>query len=279
MLRVKPIGCILPLPQKQSIPRIMKNEPAIYLITCQRPGKLPLYYVGQSQGVRKRLNQHRASMRRGNHHNRRMQHCFEMYGEAAFVFEVLEDCAVSELDARESWWLEWMAPSRFSFNIGTDPVAPMRGVKFSREHAKKIGDAIRGERHYAFGTKKSDEAKAALSAKLKGIPKSIESRANYQAAVTGEKNPMFGKCGALSAKSKAVIGVHLVTGEEIRFESSGLAAASGFDQGSISKACNGSKKWHKGYAWRLDREPAPSHDDLAKIRANPYAMRYVKPVQ
>ncbi len=227
----------------------MQNTSAIYLITCQRPGERPLYYVGQSQGVRKRINQHRALLRRGAHYNDRMQRCFAKYGEVAFVFEVLEDCAISELDARESWWLDWLVPSSFSFNIGTEPSAPMRGIKFSPEHAKKIGDAIRGERHYAFGTKKTAEEKAARSAKLKGVPKSLESRENYRAAVIGEKNPMFGKTGALSAKSKAVIGTSMETGKQIRFESVNLAQTHGFDQGSISNCCAGKRKFHKGYTW------------------------------
>src|SRR5579859_1690375 len=47
-------------------------------------------YIGSSHDMTNRFSQHTALLRRGQHHARRLQDAWNMYGEDAFVFMVLE---------------------------------------------------------------------------------------------------------------------------------------------------------------------------------------------
>lgn len=46
-------------------------------------------YVGQSQDIEKRWNNHRTTLNRDCHHNKYLQRCWNKYGSDAFVFEIL----------------------------------------------------------------------------------------------------------------------------------------------------------------------------------------------
>lgn len=227
----------------------MQKACGIYLITCRPPGGLPLYYVGQSQNVALRFGQHRSALRCGSHFNDRLQRSWDKYGAETFSFEVLEFCQKQELDAAELWWLEQMVGYRRCFNVGTDPVAPQRGRKFSEEHKRKIAAAVSGNRHYAFGKNLAPEHRAKISASGKGLTRSAETRRRISLANAGERNSMHGMSGSLNLRSKPVQGVSIETGLVIRFESACLAEQAGFDQGAISRVCRGISRVHKGYVW------------------------------
>ena len=234
----------------------LMKQSGIYLIKCSRPGDLPLYYVGQSQHVQKRFSQHRNGLRSGRHFNAHLQAAWNKYGEAAFSFELLEEIPVDQLDEAELWWLQEMAGSRFSCNIGTDPVAPARGRKFTAEHRRRISEATSGQRHYLFGRKMDNEHRARISAAGKGQRRSEATRAAISRATSGSSNAMYGVTGLGHARSRPVEAIDPATGASRRYESACLAQKDGFHQAAISRCCHGKSRMHKGLIWRFATDQA-----------------------
>lgn len=227
-----------------------KHISGIYLVTCLRPGRLPVYYIGQSIDLHRRLLSHASCLRAGRHHNRWLQHLWNRCGKECFTFTIMGECEVGDLDATELWLLTEAIGSRNCCNIGTDPAAPMRGRKFSAEHRGRIAAGHTGENHYSYGKPLRDEHRAKISAGGRGVLRTAETKARISAANLGEKNSMFGVCGKRNARSRPVEGVNLATGEIIAFESANIAEKSGFDQGRITHCCRGNAKTHGGHTWR-----------------------------
>lgn len=137
-------------------------------------------YVGSSTDVLNRWYQHRYLLRGGKHHSPHMQHAWTKYGEEAFTFRVLEDCAQESLIEREQHWISLLAPV---FNYA--PVAGSRkGAKFTDEQRAKLSAQRKGrkqsEAHRAArakamlgnkngaGKTKTDEQRAVIAERMKG---------------------------------------------------------------------------------------------------------------
>lgn len=101
-------------------------------------------YVGQSVNMHTRWAQHRSKLRRGLHWLPHLQNCWNKYGEDAFIFEVLEQCAPERMTEREQWWMDELKPA---FNVAprAESLAgykrPFRNL--TPEHRAKIAAAHR----------------------------------------------------------------------------------------------------------------------------------------
>lgn len=87
----------------------------IYKITNQLNHKV---YVGQSQNVYLRQNQHFIALRRGYHENDDMQKDWNK-DNRGFRFDVIEFCPVSQLNNKEQYWitqLNTMEPNGYNKN-------------------------------------------------------------------------------------------------------------------------------------------------------------------
>jgi len=251
-------------------------QSGIYLITCRRPGALPLYYVGQSQGCEKRFAQHHADLRSGRHANKHMQSAFVKYGETSFTMEVLEHVEAADLNHAEQWWLDEMVGYARTLNVGIDATSGMRGrshtaeskyklsqkskqKKLSPEHLKALilggvnrtrpPEEVERRRMAQQGRIFSDEHRKRMSAAAKDRRASDEHRENISKAMKAN-HPMAGINRSNHPLSKKVIGTNKLTGEEITFGSTQCAKDAGFSGSCISLACNGKLKSHKGYTWR-----------------------------
>lgn len=60
-------------------------------------------------------------LRTDAHRNHPLQADFNQYGEAAFVFEVLEECAPRLLDEREHYWIAELRCIEGGYNIKPSP--------------------------------------------------------------------------------------------------------------------------------------------------------------
>lgn len=63
-------------------------------------------YIGSSQNVKKRLQQHASDLRRGVHGNSHLQYAANKHGIKAFEFSVLEHCAIERLIEREQFYID-----------------------------------------------------------------------------------------------------------------------------------------------------------------------------
>jgi group I intron endonuclease len=134
----------------------------IYEIRNKLNGKR---YVGSSRSIQKRWARHISMLNRNKHDNIKLQRAWLKYGESAFEFNVLEQCAHEELLERETCHIERTKSATSSGGYNIAPVA-------------------HGGQHW------SEEMRAQISAKLTGRkvgPRSEESRRNMSLAMTGKK--------------------------------------------------------------------------------------------
>lgn len=204
----------------------MKNklEPGIYCIKNLINGKV---YVGQGQYAARRVYEHKYHLERNSDKCTVLQRAINKYGLENFEFSIIEECSVEDLDAREIWWIAELKSNNknYGYNLSTGGESGLRGYKFPPEFGKKISDAkkaqhrvmsdehkakisaaqkgkpksagmreklsasISGEKHWAWGTKASDETRRKLS----------ESR-------SGTKNFNFGK--KLEGRTSQFFGVY-----------------------------------------------------------------------
>lgn len=224
----------------------------IYLITCSPPSGRSLYYVGQSSNVERRIGKHRSDLKCGRHHNKKMLAYWGKYGPSCFRFELAEECSECDLDGLEAWWLTDLVGHKNGFNFSAVPGSPMRGLKFSKDHAGKISRALTGMKRQPF----TDEARHNMSLAQSGKVRCASTRRKISEAQSGSKNHAFGKCGMGHHRSKPIRGVCMSTGRVIAFPCARDAISMGFSASKISECCHGTRKTHKGFAWGFEINPA-----------------------
>lgn len=88
------------------------NCAGIYKITCSGNNK---FYIGSSNKIRKRFENHRSSLRRNCHYALYMQNSYNKYGVDSFSYEVLEIVdAVEDLIPKEQAYIDDLNPA---FNL------------------------------------------------------------------------------------------------------------------------------------------------------------------
>lgn len=93
----------------------MSNEKSgVYQIRCRATDKI---YVGSSKQIYVRWAGHRFKLRRGKHTGVYLQRAWSKYGEAAFVFTILEECLPGDRLAREQHYIDSLKPA---LNVITD---------------------------------------------------------------------------------------------------------------------------------------------------------------
>lgn len=174
----------------------------IYEIMNLEDGKTTSY-VGGSVNIECRWNEHVRDLHRGDHGNSYLQRAWNKYGEGAFSFCVLEQVeSEKNLLRREQYWLDCAFEAGNIYNIARDAVAPMRGLTFSEEHKRKIGEANKGENNYLWGKHLDEEHKRKISEALKGREVSKEHRHALSKALKGRESPFKGKHHSEEAKHK-----------------------------------------------------------------------------
>lgn len=92
---------------------IPPRSSGVYQILCVPAGKI---YIGSTVDLWVRWGKHRSSLRRGNHRNIYLQNAWNKYGEADFVFSILEFVKKSDLLRAEQAWI--INTGCFNRNIG-----------------------------------------------------------------------------------------------------------------------------------------------------------------
>jgi group I intron endonuclease len=178
----------------------------IYAIIHRETGRC---YVGQANLISKRWNCHRYELRKGVHHSRYLQRCWDKYGEDAFDFMILEECSPEQLTEREISWGESLCPvfnSRpaMDSNLGSKRSAESRarisaanrGRVTSEETKEKLRIAFSGKKYGTETSEKhqrwhrevghSPEARARIAAGQRGRKHSPDTLAKMSAAKKGK---------------------------------------------------------------------------------------------
>jgi group I intron endonuclease len=209
----------------------------VYLITTDKNRR----YYGSAVDIHARWRAHRDDLTRDRHANKKLQNCWNKYGETSFTWTVVEECFRSNLLIVEQKYLDQnFAEPKQCLNIARYAGAPMRGRTATEETRRKISAAQKGKVISEEVKRKMRKPKPqghgeAVSAALTGVRHSPERRAKAQT----------------SQRSRRVVGEDTATGTFVRFDS--LMAArrdGGFDPSHIARCIQGEAKQHKGFVWR-----------------------------
>lgn len=128
-------------------------------------------YVGSTKSPKRRRGDHISNLRGSRHDNRLLQESFDAYGEDAFRFAIIEECAAEDRYDREQHYID---SGGFTFNLGkhakggaydlarhpraseirqniSDSKRGKRtGIKLSAATCEKIRLSKLGEKNYRF---------------------------------------------------------------------------------------------------------------------------------
>ena len=140
----------------------------VYKIECN--GKC--YIGGTTAAFHLRWRNHLYELRKGTHHNYRLQDAFNEYGEQSFNFSILEIADnFKDVTALEQKYIDTVKPK---FNISLDASCGLsdearkrrllnhKGTHPSEETRRKISEANKGNK-YALGYKHTEETKRKIS--------------------------------------------------------------------------------------------------------------------
>ena len=150
-------------------------------------------YIGSAVNLKKRWRFHRWQLSRGIHHNAPLQRAWTKYGEAAFLFSVME--VVPDRDNLievEQTYLDRQGPT--SYNI-----CKTAGSSLGRKFSDATRQLMSKQRK---GRKASNDARAALSESRRGRPKSAEHRRKIGESQKGRACPQATR-DAVSRANKA----------------------------------------------------------------------------
>lgn len=181
-------------------------------------------YIGQAQNIKRRWQDHKSHLRGGYHRNKNLQIEWNIYGELAFEFSVLEYCQIEHLNEREQYYIEIHMQAGNCYNIAKHPQLIMRGRKHSittiekmrisalqrppRNQAtiekmrnaalnrppiseatrQKLKQAHSGANNHRFGIHLTEETKNKISSKSKGRHVTEETRDKLSKAGIGNIN-------------------------------------------------------------------------------------------
>lgn len=109
-----------------------KRQPCIYKITNLVDGKV---YIGQTTvGFEKRIREHLYKLRNDKHKNEHLQRAYNKFGETNFVFEILQECEIKEIDSLECYWIELFESTDRSYGYNFEN----GGNKNKKHHAETL---------------------------------------------------------------------------------------------------------------------------------------------
>lgn len=134
----------------------------VYCIRCSINGFL---YVGSASGragLAHRFSIHISRLRNRRHHSQSLQRDWDLYGESAFTFDIIQYCKASECNDLEQRYLDLLGvgDENGSYNFCPRADSPA-GTKQSLETVAKRASKLKGH-------KVSDETRVKLSKAFKG---------------------------------------------------------------------------------------------------------------
>lgn len=225
----------------------------IYRITNKINGK---GYIGQSVDISRRISEHK-NLKRDE--TLSLKRAFRKYGVENFNFEVLEECALDQLDEREVFWINELKPE-YNRTIGgtgakghvvTDEAKNIIRVK-TKEWWNSLSDEQRQSviKNNLKGPAKGHTVDETTREKLRihnlGKKQSVDTIEKRKATFEFKKKNGYKQTNA--GHNKKVLCIE--TGET--FDSVKAAAESlGVDPSNISGVIKGRYKTCKGYHFKL----------------------------
>lgn len=103
-------------------------------------------YIGCALRLKDREKRHWAKLRIQKHKNIHLQRAYNLYGESAFTFEVLEECDIEYLYSMEHYWATVLDAHNPKCGYNIRPTNPYGTPQHSKETIDKISAKIRGRK-------------------------------------------------------------------------------------------------------------------------------------
>lgn len=181
------------------MPKMLIFETGVYKWVNLYDGKIYIGGAYKDFGRRKKL--HQTALSKGRHSSIHFQRAWELYGEEAFDFVIIERCPPLIVKIREQFWLDLMQPydPKVGYNI-CKVAGSSLGIKRRTETRQKLSEARKGISPWNKGIPMTEEAKKNLSERTMGRPShnkgvtgvvklSAETKAKMSANRKGEDNP------------------------------------------------------------------------------------------
>lgn len=139
-------------------------------------------YIGKSEDIDYRFVLHKRELKNGKHCNQHLLAAWRKYGEANFVFSILEECQISDLNQKEIFWIESLQSYKKEF--GYNKTLGGTGGRLNQESIEKMKKIRKGYKASAETNQKISE-----TFKKNNI-------------TVGEKNGMFGATPWNKGKTK-----------------------------------------------------------------------------
>jgi len=194
------------------------NKYCVYKITNKLNEK---FYIGSTiHGLAHRKRNHLNKLKKNKHHNYNLQREFNEYGEAAFIFsiiDVLDDSEnPTEILAKEQMWIDNLNPH---YNILRKDIMSHIGVKRREETCKKISKSLIGRKlshEHIEKMRKSLTGKKQNKEQILKRIKSMKNSESWQLAVKSKKR------SDLIKSSRMKNGGYIVSNEQKKKISDGL---------------------------------------------------------
>jgi len=116
----------------------LSKRTGVYCIRNLFDGKC---YIGSTtRGFAHRWKIHLSDLRENDHHNHRLQRAWNECGEAAFEFDMIEECESEKCIEREQYWINELKPAYNICLVAGSSFGLKRGP-MSIEHKNKIAKA------------------------------------------------------------------------------------------------------------------------------------------
>ena len=166
----------------------------VYQIRNLKNGKLYIGSAAQVGGFHGRWKDHRSQLKRNCHHSIKLQRAWNKYGEASFIFEILEECEPELCIEREQYYLDTLLfascdDSRFNrlgYNICRVAGSSL-GIKYTEEARAKMSKANSGANHPMYGKRHSEKAKQKMSEAKSGTNHPMYGKRSHNAKLTEEQ--------------------------------------------------------------------------------------------
>jgi len=115
----------------------------VYTIVNIKSNKI---YIGSTQRLNRRWNEHKYMLRNNKHSNPHLQHSYNKYGLEYFKFVILKECPVDNLLDLEDYYRTAYSKYYTLYDMETKSGAPMRGRKHSIQTRTKMSKSHRHNR-------------------------------------------------------------------------------------------------------------------------------------
>lgn len=198
------------------------EKSGIYAITNKVNG---MVYVGSSRQLRTRKQQHMNELIKNKHGNQHLQNSFNLYGKDNLEFIILEYVEdIKIIFEREQYYMDLFdaCNREKGYNISNNAKVPILfgennpnfGRNFSKEHRKKISEALKqnnymsgrkGILHPRYGIKASNETRERISeANKRRDPKSYEAIRQAKKLARRGRSPSAKTIVQLTKKSEYI---------------------------------------------------------------------------